>query len=351
MLEDLIKIAIPTDEQSKDLTPKACHNATLVLASNSDYIMRYFYHKREGTDNAAKVEDWDNFPILEPFNLPTREELVIEDGEQVQYLTFDVDNADAKPILGLLRQGFYADGIMSDYSLGNLFTIVKNLMDDRENQSNFLRIYYAYSDLTIRAIKTLNTQNGFEIVNLLLNLTKSQIFSDNPIASCLLRYRLKDYERVFQSVQSEPNPEGALNILIELVKNHNQIWDSQFFIERVLVKDVSELLATLASPDTGVNKRTGIIKLIHHLVEALVPENQQSDRDDFNMDNSPLMSRLRGGGSPTGFGEPNGSLNLNIPEVTPNSEEQLTKVLEAIQQALPSLNQLLKEVSVVFVLI
>lgn len=347
-IAELIKMAVPTDQEALDLTPKVCHTATQILAYNSDYIMRYFYNKRDGSER-IESHDWENgLPALVPFNLPTREEIVTEDGEQVKYYVFEVEGTnDSEAIIGLLRQGFYAEGTISDYSLGNLFTVIKNLMDDRDNQSNFLRIYYGYKDVSVRALGQLNLQNGFEIVNLLLNLTKSQIFSDNPIASTLIRYRLRDYERVLASALNDHDPEGALNVLIDLAKNHNQIWDSQYFIERVLVKEIDKILGALNNPEASIAKKTLLIKLLHHLVEAVAPDNQQSDSEErFNIDNSPLMSRLRGGLGFTDFEEPSGSLNLNIPEVATNSEEQLNRVLDAIASTLQTLNHLLLQPTV-----
>src|SRR3990167_4319018 len=162
-IAELIKMAVPTDHEALDLTPKVCHTATQILAYNSDYIMRYFYNKRDGSER-IESHDWENgLPALVPLNLPTREEIVTEDGEQVKYYVFEVEGTnDAEAIIGLLRQGFYDEGTISDYSLGNLFTVIKNLMDDRDNQSNFLRIYYGYKDVSVRALGQLNLQNGFE---------------------------------------------------------------------------------------------------------------------------------------------------------------------------------------------
>jgi len=327
--------------------------STSIMASGKKSVLRFFFGQEGDTEPELPeqvlppTEDTDygyGGPPSPPICkfIKTEEKSYTENQEEITYHEYKTDRADTKHLDRLFSILDDSPCHTNMTAFGNFALIVKSFLNSDNVKSDFLKYVYSRREIFEGLVQHLCHHNGYQVLSSILNMQKWYSENSSALASQFLVHRLRSYselaDRLAEPATEIDVVESIVDLFFELVTDNRHIWDSVYFIDRVLLnsKKVEALVARLMDQR---EKARVLLRLLTTLVEYCNKEyDEEEDNSNSSQDkNDEYGDEAKGASDDDG---PKIEVNIIVPEVSSPADELRSAFLEKLRDQFRSLASL-----------
>lgn len=223
-----------------------------IIGSGKKNVLKFFFARDneiqellpEKIITTHEIEDTDfgyDCPPSPPICkfIKTEEKSFLENQEEIKYNEYVTDKTDTKRLDKLFSILNNSPEDTNMTAFGNFSLVIKSFINTDSVKSDFLKYFYSRPDNFTKLINHTGHNKGYQVMSSILNMQKWYSDNSSALASQFLVHRLRCYNELAARLVDEHTDvecvESIASIFYDLLTDNKHIWDSIYFIDRVLL--------------------------------------------------------------------------------------------------------------------